>query len=647
MVSGACLAMPAAPATATAQAVPPTTPSAPAFDALFATLNSPESVDMTATAWDRALDQLAALTPGSDPGRDLRLRSMYCSHTRWGTSPALARYIQAAMHDARSRGDLGSQARLSLCLASDQDLQGQSKLAIATLGPAIELARQAKDPLLAMQLLGYRGDLHSLLGDQARALLDYERAHQILQQAGLERLSRYLLSGTGMVYRRMGEYSIALEQFQKLKAALPSAATWEDHYEIAMQEGFLYTEDGHPDQGVRAFEQALGMAREHGTPLDRSAALTGLAQAQVKHGDFDSALGSIDRSEGLDGALFTDTDRGVNQLVRGEALAGLQQPQAALAHFDKALALLSVEGNPRYLAWLYEARSKTQQALGKADAALSDYRRFVELQRALDSKASRQQGLLVQLQANARQRELENVRLRQQQVLQAQQVDALLRVRRWQSTALVLGVLLLVTLAVLSAKLLRRTRQLRRIAMVDSLTHVGTRRSIYAAASDAVAHAHASGLSLSALVVDIDRFKSVNDRHGHPAGDKVLVEVARCCKASLRQRDLIGRAGGEEFLILCPDTDLEDACRVADRLLQAVRALRFDAVASSLRVTISIGAASLPGDDQSVDTLVAHADRALYAAKQGGRDRVAAYAAGQAGSEPATSAPSTTVLTIP
>lgn len=631
LASGACLAVPATPVNAPAPA--------PTFDALFAKLNSPESVDMTTAAWDRALDQLSALTPKNDPARALRFRSLDCSHTRWGTSPALARYIAVAMHAAHVSGDLGSQARLSLCLAAYQDLGGNTRQAIDTLGIAVTLARQARDPLLRMQLLSYRGDLHSLLGDQAHALLDYDRARQILQQAGLQRLSRYLLSGTGMVYRRMGEYSRALEEFQKLEAALPPSSSWEDHFEITMQKGFLYTEDGHPGQGIEAFGQALGLAREHGTPTDRSAALTGLAQAQVKHGDFKSALGSIDRSEGLDGALFNDTDRGVNELVRGEALTGLRHPRAALTHFDKALALLGVAGNPRYLAWLYEARSKTQQALGNADAALSDYRLFAELQRALDDKASRQQGLLVQLQANARQRELENAQLRQQQALQAQRVEALLRVRRWQSVVLMLGVMLLATLTILSAKLFRRTRQLRRIAMIDSLTQVGTRRSIYAAGRSAVAHARSSGQPLAVLVVDIDRFKSINDRYGHPAGDKVLVEVARCCKETLRQHDLIGRAGGEEFLILCPATDRDDACRIAERLLQAVRALRFDAVAPALRVTISIGAASLQDDDDGIDALVADADRALYAAKQGGRDRVAAHARVEAVAAGTTSGP--------
>ncbi|WP_159016835.1 GGDEF domain-containing protein [Cognatiluteimonas profundi] len=595
--------------------------SATAFDALFAQLNGPASLDMTTSTWDRALERLSALAPVGDARRDIQLRSVDCSHSRWGTSPALVAYIDAARRAAVDAHDVGSQARLAICQAAFEDLGGHGQAAITTLGTALALAEDARDPLLTMQVLSYRGDLHSLLGNQAVALLDYDHARQVLQRAGLQSLARQLLTGTGMIYRRMGEYARALQQFQQLEVLLPPDASWEDHYGIAMQKGFLYTEGDKPALGLQAFAQALAMARAQGTASDRAAALAGLAQAQVGHGDFTAALASIDAAQALPGARLNDTDRGVNQLVEGQALSGLRRHREALVHLDKALALLRGESNPRYLSWLYETRSLTEEALGDTASALADYRRHAVLQRSLDDLASHQQGLLIQLEASARQGELENRQLRQQQAFQQQRVDALLRVRRWQSAALVLGLLLLGSLAILSATLLRRTRQLRRIAMVDSLTQLANRRSIYAAAHEAVAVARLSGKPLSVLAVDIDRFKSINDRHGHPAGDAVLVAVAERCKVTLRQGDLIGRAGGEEFLVLCPDTDLAAACGIAERLLQAVRTLDFVGLQPPLQVTISIGAASLRNASDTIDTLIAQADRALYVAKENGRDR--------------------------
>ncbi len=590
---------------------------------------------MSTATWDRALERLAALAPVDDTRRDTQLRSVDCSHSRWGTSPALAAYIDAATRVAVRAHDVGSQARLAICQAAFEDLGGRGQAAITTLGTAFALAEDARDPLLAMQVLSYRGDLHSLLGNQALALLDYDHARQVLQRAGLQSLTRHLLTGTGMIYRRMGEYARALQQFRQLEAQLPADANWEVQYGIAMQEGFLYTEGHKPALGLQAFGKALALARANGTASDRAAALAGLAQAQVGHGDFKAALASIDAAQALPGAQLNDTDRGVYQLVAGQALAGLKRHREALEHFDKALALLRGESNPRYLSWLYETRSLTQEALGDTAAALADYRRHTVLQRSLDDLASHQQGLLIQLQASARQDELENRQLRQQQVFQQQRVDASLRMRRWQSAALVLCLLLLGSLAFLSAKLLRRTRQLRRIAMVDSLTQLANRRSIYAAAHEAVVVARLSGKPLSVLAVDIDRFKSINDRHGHPAGDLVLVAVAERCKATLRQGDLIGRAGGEEFLILCPDTDLAAACGIAERLLQAVRTLDFVELQPPLRVTISIGAASLRNASDTIDALIAQADRALYVAKENGRDRWVTDA-GTADAEPRT-----------
>lgn len=626
-------ARPSAPSADPAPAAA-TRPDATAFDALYARLNGPASLDMATSDWDQALDRLQALAPPGDPRRDARLHALYCSHSRWGQSPELARYIDAGMRLAVRRPDPDAQALLAYCLASYHDLRGDGLRAIAALDAALALATAAHDPLLRMQVLSYRGDLHSLRGNQARALIDYDQARRTLEAAGLGRLARHLLSGTGMVYRRMGEYARALAEFEKLEASLPPTATWEDHFTIAMQKGFLYTESDAAAKGVAAFREALALARAHGSPTDRASALTGLAQAQVASGDPAGALASVTAAEREPDALFNATDHGVNALVGGLALAGLDRQREALARFDAAFALLGEEGNPRYLAWLHEARSHTEEALGDARAALADYRRYVVLQRSLDALASRQQGLLASLQASARQRDLENRRLRQAQHFQRLQLAALQKVRRWQSAVLVLGVLLVLSLLLLMLQLQRRARQLRHIATVDSLTQLANRRSIYASAQEAVAGARASGRPLSALVVDIDRFKSINDRYGHPAGDRVLVAVADCCAATLRSGDLAGRAGGEEFLVLCPDTTLAEACGIGERLLQAVRALRFEAIDPALRVSISVGAATLDDTDGSLEGLVGAADRALYAAKQGGRDRLVADAGGDGAAAP-------------
>jgi len=130
--------------------------------------------------------------------------------------------------------------------------------------------------------------------------------------------------------------------------------------------------------------------------------------------------------------------------------------------------------------------------------------------------------------------------------------------------------------------------------------------------------------SLSLLMIDIDHFKQVNDGHGHPAGDLVLREVARVVKEAVRAVDIVGRYGGEEFVAILPQTDVEEARLLAERLRKAVEALAVPVGNASVHVTISTGIASYPAPNvDTSDELIREADRALYRAKQDGRNRVA------------------------
>ncbi len=161
-----------------------------------------------------------------------------------------------------------------------------------------------------------------------------------------------------------------------------------------------------------------------------------------------------------------------------------------------------------------------------------------------------------------------------------------------------------------------------RLAMVDPLTGLYNRRYAAPHLSAIAARSGETGTPYAVMVVDLDRFKRVNDQHGHAAGDLVLVEVARRLTANLRDTDLLARIGGEEFLIVLPDSGMADARCVAERLCQAVeeRPIRLPSGAG-LTVTVSIGVA-VSGGAVSVDAVVEQADLALLESKVAGRNQV-------------------------
>ena len=133
-------------------------------------------------------------------------------------------------------------------------------------------------------------------------------------------------------------------------------------------------------------------------------------------------------------------------------------------------------------------------------------------------------------------------------------------------------------------------------------------------------HLHPEGRHWLGLI-DIDHFKRVNDELGHPAGDEVLRQVSQRLQSTLRGSDLLARIGGEEFMAVLPDTSLDEAALLAERLRAAVSASAIGLAASQRVVTVSIGVAQRQADD-SAESLLAQADAALYQAKRGGRDRV-------------------------
>ena len=167
----------------------------------------------------------------------------------------------------------------------------------------------------------------------------------------------------------------------------------------------------------------------------------------------------------------------------------------------------------------------------------------------------------------------------------------------------------------------RLEMRLNRLARQDPLTRVANRRALWEAGDSAMTRAHQQGWPLAVLMIDVDHFKSVNDRWGHGVGDRVLTAVATTISASLRNGDLLGRVGGEEFAVLLPDAGAEAAANIAERIRKAVEMLVVDTSHGSVTCTISAGVAML-GAHSGWDRLIDDADEALYRAKTGGRNRV-------------------------
>ena len=607
--------------------VPPdaTEPRAPspadAFDIVFERVVGPISLDASTASYEHDLDRLRTLLPPDDRVREVRYRSVFCGSSRWKDVDKGLAYSEQALQAARTADDRVSEARALLCRSAYLSLRDGSRHGLPDIDRALAVLDKLDEPQLEGETLQIRGDLRSLIGEQAQAMLDYQRARAAFRDSGIDHEVESLLQSMAIAYRRMGDYAQAASYFEQARPRLEAKQDFEGLAVNSIQLGFLHDEAGAPDKARAAFEEAARISAAHDDPIDRNGALLGLAEAQIALDLPEAAQATLREATAGYAKEQDDSSRDMLLLLGGKALAKQGKHEAALANYRDALPLMEASGNLRYLAMLHQARAASEEALGRDRDALASFKRYDALQDELQGKMRLEQGRLLQYEYEIRRRDFENQRLRAERHAQAQQLADLQRIRRWQTVAMVSGLLLAALLAAFAWRQWGKSRRLRALALVDPLTGAASRRGFDTAAAGALADAMRTGLPLSLLALDLDRFKNINDRYGHPAGDRVLAATTKAWQAVLRERDLLARIGGEEFAVVCPDATLAKARGIATRLLEATEALRFDEIDPALRVGVSIGLAQTePGD--TLATLHSRADAALYRAKQGGRGRV-------------------------
>jgi diguanylate cyclase (GGDEF)-like protein len=212
----------------------------------------------------------------------------------------------------------------------------------------------------------------------------------------------------------------------------------------------------------------------------------------------------------------------------------------------------------------------------------------------------------------------------------------------WQSWAVPgVGVLFSLLLAVYFETARRQALRMREQAITDPLTGLYNRRYLWDFLERECLRARRSGAKIAAIMIDVDRFKRVNDTHGHEAGDRILTEIAALLRRSVRRADLACRYGGEEFVLILPEASIELVRQRAEEIRAAVKQLPILFRGKSLGpVTVSLGIAVFPEDAEDAESLVRSADEAMYRAKREGRDRVVVTLAGPSDIEPAPPAAS-------
>jgi diguanylate cyclase (GGDEF)-like protein len=485
---------------------------------------------------------------------------------------------------ARSSQVRGSRADLCLqiTLGVLQNRRGRADLAMLALTSAYGASRALPVTEPRVAAAAALSPVMRGVGDFTQALalnqevIDWELRHHAKQRLSV---SRYL---RGQILSEMHDYEAAIEEIGEARKL---------SVELADR------------QGVAFADLATCRARLESGQLSAARA------------DCESALRVFSAAQSADVVKESQTLLAHIDLAEGHA-------SKALSTLNDVLAKGGEDIQPRQLPSVYELRAQANATLHNYADAYHDLDEYLKRYVArMDAERAQQVGALrARFETD---REIErNASLHRELDVAHEHAERQRVELRWVVVGTSASGLVIALLVYLLITNVRYRKQLLRLANEDSLTGLPNRGRTAAVATEALAAAVAAEQPLCIALIDLDRFKALNDRFGHATGDCVLKEFTRIATASLRATDTLGRWGGEEFLLVLPNTTLDTAVEILDRIRQQATLIQQAVDGWDLRVSISAGLATNADDASSLDEIVARADVALYKAKNAGRDLV-------------------------
>jgi diguanylate cyclase (GGDEF)-like protein len=572
--------------------------------------------------------------------------------------------LESAQHDSLSdpsQSALRTATRIAALYAVEAEaydileLNAQAR----TIGEkGLALVPNERDPVHLELLLGYTGGIYDNAGLAAaiqtiettrasqrrgspadtcllinRGLLEHRQGREDLAIVTLTQAYRdsggaateaHIMSADylSLVMRSMGDYSQALALNQE-KIDWDTAHGGATSLSVSrFMRGQILKQTGDYNGSIAEFEKARKLSVSLGDPQGVAFADQRICDAHIELGRLEAAQRECASAERTFGAADSADGVKETELLQARIDLGLGRPDLALAAMNRVLDQGGADIPPRLVGSMYEWRAQADAALHNYREAYNDLQQYVKRYSAAnDAERIRQAGALRARFETDREIERNSSLKRELETSQEQSSRQAQRLR-WNSVVVVAGVWIIALLIYFLLANRSYRAQLLQLASQDPLTGLPNRRRTLELAVAALESARDTKLPLTIALIDMDHFKDINDRCGHAAGDHVLMEFCRAGREALRDTDILGRWGGEEFLLVMPETPVEFAIASLERLRTLVFGIRLPPSGSGMRVSLSAGLASLEDGVKSLEDLIARADAALYAAKNEGRDLI-------------------------
>jgi diguanylate cyclase (GGDEF)-like protein len=563
----------------------------------------------------------------SSHGGDRRLEQKIAAHlcmSLTGFAADRARAMaEARIRIAEQENDLLGQAVFLTCKAYSVEAAGDLEAASGLYEHAMDAAKASGDRKAIASVYAYRGENRHYQGRYDEALSDLGRAFALYSVVDDKVGRRYTLNAMANLYSdaQVGEFDKAIEYYRELlvseEAAGAKGAIATTLFNIAS----AYEEKGDYDASLRDFQRALALDREIGEHESVAEGERAVGRVLLAQGRPQEALPMIDRALAYFVEKGNADAQGRTRITRAHALRKLGRLDEAMRAIDLSLAHFGERDNWRYLVSVRRERAEILAARGEWRAAYTEAQELRTVEARLEKGLMKERTSRLRVQFDAARKEEQNAALRADNQRRVAELNSARHARNLQWLVILIGAALLAVFGIMAFQQLRKNRRMRSLAMTDDLTGLPNRRHILEYLDEQRKASVDGDAPLALIAFDIDHFKRINDVHGHAGGDRVLASVSRIIAPHLRSSDRLGRVGGEEFLVVLPDTSLPDAHMVAERLRTIIESTALEGLPNDLRMTASFGVAKrLINDDAK--TILKRADDALYRAKREGRNRV-------------------------
>lgn len=535
-------------------------------------------------------------------------------------------------HHTRIRALLG---RCCNALAEHEYASGQTEHARALFDRANQILDGPDLEHHRWLVLSSRSIFHIKVGELEQALKWSIAAFKLAEKLAIPSWQRSAASNLGYVYRLLKDYPNALEWFQRA-AQLAESTGDHDAQAMALNEiGNVHLLSENTDLALQFKAQALELLSTGSNVVARASCLADMGIALSSRGRLDDAAGYLQQAAEQFQTVNMEREVALCLYNLSMIQVDLDSLQDAETSARKALEISkrlnlshTVLDTRKTLALIHQARGSCSAAYEQLSLAIEEQEQLIE-----EENQERLAEMRAQFETETKQQRIEI--LERDQQIQAISLSRQTLIRN----GLIVGLgLLVLILALLAQRYQEKTRahaliqsknqelsnayrQLELTSREDPLTGIANRRELCRRFEEDRHRADRRRESLSLILCDVDHFKTINDTRGHDCGDRVLKELARMLRSGVRRQDTVGRWGGEEFLIILPDTDIHGAILLAEKIRTKIAARGFQCENAPFRVTMTLGASQVRARE-TMDDAVKRADKALYQGKEAGRNRV-------------------------